>query len=477
LIATQAIGQHCALDASFGVDGYKSYSAYSSGAFANPESAPINMFYLDDKYTLVQIYQVTQFNLDGTRNPNFGISGKAVVAKPNHYFTIKSAKLGNESIYVCGSVNVGGSSNQDAFVAKMDLNGAFDNSFGDSGVAIFEISNLDGMSSDNDELSDILIRPDGSIYVTGKSISDIVLAKLTSSGAVDLTFEASGFKSFGPGKGTSLLNYQDGMLLINTNGTTKIDDLGNVDVNFGVGGTLQLGGGLSPAKVKPTVDTLFYIRSHYFGSPGWGGYAFYTIIGYDINTFQSITSTIEATVFPGITMDGNKLLVTDANTYLDNNVDTFFRIRRFNPNGTLDNSFANSGSFIYMLPVWLTTIYASVSYLHDDGKIFIAGYDQHQNATTYSHGLGMIRIVDTPLSVNENFFNQVILYPNPAIDKIFLTNFNHIESITLSDLSGKKIHCKLNDDGSFVLDGLMRGVYFMELGEGIDKKIMKFIKQ
>jgi len=464
------------MDSSFGINGYKNYSAYSSGALDNPESAPIAMFYSENKYLLVQAYQIARFNSDGSRDLTFGIGGKAVIASPNHYFTIRSAKMGNDCIYVCGQVYNGGSWDKEGFVAKISLNGTFDDSFGSEGIAIFEISGLDVDNSD--DLKDILIRENGDVYVTGKSVNTIIVFKLTPSGTTDLTYSPTGYRYFGTGIGKSLIDYQGDMLLISTIGTTKIDNSGNIDTNFGINGTLPLGG-TSTEKAIMLNNILFYVRSVYVGSPGRGGYGYYTVEGYDINTFQSITPLIETNSYPGITIYDNMILLTDRNIANSDNNNTFFRIRRFNLDGNLDLSFNNTGIFIYTIPVfYFSVIYATACYVHDDGKIFIAGYDQHRTMTTGSHGLGMIRLVPSTLGiVKSEIENRSVLYPNPASDKIYVDNFENIEKISVYDIMGKEFRREIGNDGSITVNDLQSGAYIIKMQKNGIINSLKFVKK
>src|SRR6218665_880108 len=470
----QMFSQAYTFDNSFGENGYISYTDTSDN-FLNPETAPVDMFYLNDKYVLVQSYQLARFNSDGSRDLTFGINGKARIAYRNYNFAISSAKLTTESIYVCGQVSMGDLNNTKGFIAKFNLDGSFDTLFGDGGIAIFEVF-PDGTIGDYSSFNDLLINTDGSILITGWLQANVIVCKLTSSGTIDLDYSSTGYKSFGQGRGKCLIGHHGGFLLVSTLGTTKIDNLGNIDVSFGINGIIATGDNAT-SKVVALENTLFYIHSFYVGRQGFGGHNIYFITGYDADTFQVTFPGINANTYPGISVLNDTVLVTDATDSFANDYGFYFRIRRFSADGAADLSFNNTGVYIYAFPSGPNSSYATVSYPHDDGKIFIAGWqNQYQNGIR-NRGLGMFKIQPAALGLEERIKNDWTIYPNPTTDKIYISNFENWDAFRVYDVTGKEFNCSIDTRGCISVSNLKNGIYFLSSYKNGIKNTLKFIKK
>lgn len=91
----------------------------------------------------------------------------------------------------------------------------------------------------------------------------------------------------------------------------------------------------------------------------------------------------------------------------------------------------------------------------------------------------VLTVTGAPLSTNKNELNQqVSVYPNPSngLFSISLPSSIIIEKAALTDVSGKQIELKLNNDNNFDITNLNSGIYFLKIqtNEGaINKKIIK----
>ena len=82
------------------------------------------------------------------------------------------------------------------------------------------------------------------------------------------------------------------------------------------------------------------------------------------------------------------------------------------------------------------------------------------------------------LSVNENAINQqTYLYPNPAVDKFYLTSADKV-SLEISDVCGKLLKTYNNIDKSNPIDisGLEDGVYFVSIINDTESRTIKLMK-
>lgn len=74
---------------------------------------------------------------------------------------------------------------------------------------------------------------------------------------------------------------------------------------------------------------------------------------------------------------------------------------------------------------------------------------------------------DTTASVNENNSQAIIIYPNPAMDKIYIKNINlpNIE-ISIYNLNGEKVQTAIikSENEAISIDSLGSGVYFIKVG-------------
>ena len=88
--------------------------------------------------------------------------------------------------------------------------------------------------------------------------------------------------------------------------------------------------------------------------------------------------------------------------------------------------------------------------------------------------------IECPLGTSE-VKSQVQLYPNPAIDQVFITGINPQDDLYINDLMGRKISVNIeyidSVKRSIDVSNLKPGVYFINVSQGSNKQIIKFIKQ
>ena len=471
-------------DNTFGTNGSKVFTGSSTAANPNPESGPIEIYFIDNKYVLVQEYQIARFNYDGERDLIFGTNGKCVLNGNNKYYNIKGVKMHNGFFYVCGQVELDGYKTN-AFLARISPQGFLDPSFGNQGIAIFDFGNDPVNLPDNDQFSDLDISSDGSIFTisgirTGENDADMIVCKVTPQGNFDTTFNSQGFKSyFSEGSfsssGKKIFNYQDGFLLLGSQTLqlstspilTKINGNSEVDTNFAVNGIYG-----APTYQNAILDGNIMIFS--YGSNGNGGF---TVV--DLNNFETqFWSGNVMLTNPIIKLDNDKILATDitcqgVNCYTG----IGFKLRRYTFNGNLDTTFNSSGSYSYSFPgnsPLVTFSHPSAVYVHDDGKILMAGKIFYESGYD---GLGMLRLIPNTLEVTNYNTGKLAIYPNPASTFLYIENADNyiLENLSIFDATGRIITVKLTGN-KVDISQLQSGQYILHLTSGNEIINTKFIK-
>ena len=385
-------------------------------------------------------------------------------------------------------------------MAKISINGIPDATFGTNGTATFLLVD-DNDSSSNNEFSDILPQTDGSLLIIGTIATNPLVVKITPSGLLDYNFNTHGYRVYSSSdtalrSGKQILNYDDGILLINSTNYNnfefnieliKINTDGNYSENFGINGIRNINIGVSPLDFRVLLnnDNLIISYSIYNGRPGnssIGG----TIRCINLNDFSNVFNYTNLNRLPYIKIDNNnKLLVADASAPFSSDVhESDFRLTKLNLDGTLDTTFNSTGVFTYnftynSLYPWLTPeSYDSANcfYLHENGEILIAGRTD-QRYTYY--GLGMIRLIDSALNT-DNFknTNNFTVYPNPAKNTLFIKdNFNtKIDGLIITDVMGRAVNTTISFE-SVDVSSLQSGIYNLQIMSGKDQSVTKFVKQ
>lgn len=173
-------------------------------------------------------------NLDGTLDTTFGTNGKVLtnLATNNTQVINDMYLLTDNSILITGSLLFTNSTIYDGFVAKFNVNGILDTSFGTNGISQVAFSDTDGSQAITDLMNKMTVQNDGKIIVAGFSngsgnASKFSVARLNSDGTLDSVFGNGGTMTF-PINGfndviTDVKSQDDGKIVVS--GQTKINDL------------------------------------------------------------------------------------------------------------------------------------------------------------------------------------------------------------------------------------------------------------
>ena len=303
----------------------------------------------------------TRFNQDGT-------------------LTVSDMQVNRALETVDDQLLVAGEKDNQLTIARLNLDGSFDTTFGNAG---FATATLAGNSS----AEDMIIQPDGKIVVVGAaaietSDSQLVVARFNQDGTLDSTFASSGLFTFDWNhQETSDHAHAVGLLpngKIILTGTSdnpqnifavQLESNGQLDPLFDSDGFISL-----PLDDQAVATDLIVFDD---GS---------IVLGAAILDDRFVLVEME---YPGqvsstvVTDMGNGEMVNDVLVYPDGKIllagqaNDHFALARFNPNGTLDTSFGTAGK-VY------TTVGETDSEIHrvilqPDGKLIAVG--QSNNGT------------------------------------------------------------------------------------------------
>ncbi len=277
---------------------------------------------------------IARFNSDGILDTTFETSGNVIQS------SVSSREAGQSlAIQPDGKILLGGNcyngSNDDFCIARFNSNGTLDTTFGNSGKVIQPIGPY------NDWGESLAIQPDGKILLGGfcsnGTDDDFCIARFNSDGTLDTTFGNSG-------------------KVIQPIGSS--DDIGQSLVIL-PDGKILLGGFCYNRSNKD-----FCIAR--FNSDG----ILDTTFGNSGKVIQPIGSSDD--IGRSLVIQPNGKILLGGFCYNRNNDD--FCIARFNPNGTLDTSFGRRGSGKVIQPIGPYHDWGESLAIQPDGKILLGGY-------------------------------------------------------------------------------------------------------
>ena len=315
-------------------------------------------------------------------------------------------------------------------------------------------------------------KPDGKIVVAGVAVtlqltSDFALARYNADGSPDNTFGNAGKLSFNFGTGSafgiSLALQTDGKLVIsgytasgnvNDFALARVNSDGTLDTTFGNDGKII-------TIVTPNDDKSYSVAIQSDEKIVVAGFATtsnpyykFAIVRYQPdgtldNTFGEdgivITAFGDYNDYPRalvIQQDGKIIVAGLSGTATQSD----FALARYNTDGTLDNSFGINGKVITPVSSGYETIYSMK--LQPDGKLVAGGFAQ--SGSDYKFALARYF---ADLSVNVNDFSttgkSVMLYPNPVEQHFTLSYFLEVSgpaSLVITDLQGRIIKNIFEDE-------------------------------
>ena len=338
---------------------------------------------------------------DGSLDNSFGVNG---VSQPT--FAVPDVTCNDMAlqpdgkIVVAGNTIVGGS--YSFFAARIDETGSLDNSFGVNGASMFSIG------TGQQFFNDMAMQDDGKIVLVGgvlESDIDLAIARLNTDGSLDNTFSFDG-KLITDINGSDLANG----VQIDTDG--KIVVVGESDnesllVRYNADGTLD----------------------NSFGVNGKVVHEFSTTSNDELNC---------------LVIDGDEKLVVAGGSYGASFQEML--VARFNPDGSLDNTFSFDGSV--HTDFFGSNDKAKAILIQPDGKILVAG-DAHDGVDK----IGMVRYdaygaLDNSFGTNGKVstavgsttrLNDMVLQPDGRILGVGVMFSGYYSAIAVRYISGVNI--------------------------------------
>ena len=141
-------------------------------------------------------FSVARFNINGTIDTSFGVNGFAVAPAgmlPTDKATAVAVQPDNKIVAV-GTTSVGGGNN--FVVVRYNPNGQVDTSFGFEKTGFVPIDFYNNVINSDDKPLAVVIQPNGRILVAGNLNRFFALARLNSDGLQDADFDADGKLAF-----------------------------------------------------------------------------------------------------------------------------------------------------------------------------------------------------------------------------------------------------------------------------------------
>jgi uncharacterized delta-60 repeat protein len=433
------------LDSSFDTLGYTFYNFPQVNAFSR--AAGIQA---DGKIILAGEYvtgntatiAVIRLTKDGLPDLSFGTNGQVLIP-----FTNAAVEVSVSLILPDGSIVLGGKSNNQPLLVKMNADGSLATNFGSIGIFSFD----NGLSGIVD-----LIAVDGKLLGCAKSGSQICVFKRNENGTEDISFAQAGFSCLDPGPQavlTRMVLQSDGKIVLTgsaLNQSQKQDMLvlrlnsdGSPDNSFNQSGSVLLGLGTATSDEMATA-----IRVQKDGKIIVAGILEDGQIDTSFNNTGSTILNINSAstkddVRDMIIQADAKILICGTNQTSGNGSN--IAMMRLKPDGKLDPNFGGIGKISSRIGMRAN---GEVIMVQPDHKIVVTGYASVNNLTRfmaarYNPGI----IVSTKEISAQKTLAGIEVWPNPVHsgDEInIIADFKESEGllIKLMTLEGKTLYQK-----------------------------------
>jgi uncharacterized delta-60 repeat protein len=205
-----------------------------------------------------QIWGIARYNVDGTLDQTFGTGGKTTVDFKAYYTWKIDIKLQSDGkIVLGGSVLV--DPQYDFGIARLNSNGALDQTFGNGGKVTFDVSAAGFGAGYGDGIMGIALQNDGKIvacgYAPGQSgFFDFAVIRVNPNGTIDNTFGTAGMTIVDfqntEDLGNDVAIQADGKIIVVGTASTptyqrdfaaiRLNTDGTLDATFGTGGKVTV---------------------------------------------------------------------------------------------------------------------------------------------------------------------------------------------------------------------------------------------
>lgn len=338
-------------------------------------------------------FAIARFTSDYQIDSSFNGKGENRIDLGNRDQCWDAAIQKDGKILLCGNSGRNGGS---ATILRLNADGTVDKGFADDGIFALEYGYDYTL-----EFDAIKVKKSGEIVAFGNidpfgSKHEFLTVQLKEDGSLDSSFADSGIvRMTFNGKGgfsNDLVIQDDGKIVL-------------------AGHSLFAGGILVRMNPDGTLDNSF----------GKGGIVF--------DSF-----TIGDVGYKDIEIDQNGKFYIGGYIYTSSFEDMF--LIRYNNDGTIDQSYAPNGIITQLSPK-SERIY-TLKILRD-GRVLAAGYTMFE--PDYDDALSILCYLPYPLNIPKYQMgkDQLVLSPNPAIDRINISGFDEALNYSVYDISGKEL--------------------------------------
>ena len=288
---------------------------------------------------------IARFNADGAYDAGFGTSGRRRVASGTQAAFAAVAQQPDGRIVGAGSTTTGGAS--DTLLARVTTNGTLDPSFSGDGVLVTDFGGGDSAAA-------VRVQGDGNIVVGGTAGSGGFVARYTTSGGADPSFDSDGKLTGLPMTVQAIALQADGKIVLA--GATaaagadfallRLNPDGSVDSSFGgaSGVTTDFGGYDVVTALALQSDGKVVVTGAGHGAAGSGHtiVARYASDGTVDSTFTTVDQAFGMADMPAslaLRVDGKIIVSGNSKVGSDNDL----LVARFNGDGSADAGFGIGG--------------------------------------------------------------------------------------------------------------------------------------
>jgi uncharacterized delta-60 repeat protein len=269
---------------------------------------------------------VLRLNANGALDSTFGSGGAASITFPGDLFD--GARVVGLAIQSDGKIVAGISNFNQGFgplflLARLNVNGSLDNTFGSGGVVETQIGPVGG--SFGGVASVLALQPDGKILLAGQNAepegASGVIARYDANGQLDNTFGSGGIVATPVAAPTAIALQPDGKILLASGGTVVAFDATNPGVSLN-----QVAGTVSRYNSNGSLDTSFGISGQVASVAAAGAIV--------VEKDGVCSSTCKIVVAGTVTTSLN----------INNGNGFGFGVIRYNTDGIVDRTFGQAGA-------------------------------------------------------------------------------------------------------------------------------------
>ncbi|AKS42549.1 delta-60 repeat domain-containing protein [Wenzhouxiangella marina] len=352
------------IDTSFGTDGRAEFNVPGEDTESIRDLQIINnTIYAAISTSAAQDFLLAAFDTNGAIDPSFGVAGLAQLDFNGLVDLSLDLSAHQGGLVIAGSAaSLQTSGQRDLALARYSLNGTLDTSFGSNGRAQGALN-----GPVNVRVTDAARRADGGTVIVGNvgqtfSGRELLVAALSASGELDLTFANQGFQVLDLNnaldEATAVEPLAGGRILVagTSDDGTGNEDLavlrlqadGSLDTSFGTGGwvTIDIDGNDDSAQdllVQPDGKVVVLGEAFYTSQPGVQDFLLTRL-----NADGSVDTSFGTAGFTHLDVDDFDFAISlrqlaNGQLVIGGASDGDFIAARFSADGILDTSFANNG--------------------------------------------------------------------------------------------------------------------------------------